>query len=923
MVALYDQEPAEEFNVGSVNLSEAFQGRRAMSASPVKSLNRASLPSYLTSGKLAELSEDLSSMFSTASVSKEQLRELSRSPISRKLHISKNNYAIPIPFTLQLPPRLSNSAPSTPNSETFNVNLRPKSPSRMIFTGKCYEPVYSEPEDGYEDYEYIHRATHTAPVADKPPSVTSSRKKVAKFVQKTQSIPLDQLSMIEEAPTRDNSVNSKALSVLPASPVSAGPSISLCNSKPTNIVHGQKITTEVHGDAHRKPEDTFISGVSAPLALWSRLPEKSHIIIPQTTTYLHNLNNGTGELRIDKRSFSDESRVSSVSSFSSVGDFFNVNAYAYSLRARSDLKVKSQLLHHAPQQAEQRNTSGSSEISQSSWNSVQKSLDFNLKDTLSNETGDLGCDETYSNEMPTTNIDKNDTIDASFLPLNIVTQEKSALLVEKEVDETNNGAGIGFNFPNDASNVTNKKSLKRNSGLKNARAGHSSYSLMSSTGQIEIPDLVDLSIQQKFSRPIKGRSSVSSARSSDNMEPIGMPSRAARDHFKSMCGDTSTESDSDSSFNSQFSKLNKATINKAQLSPVKKAALNKSPRSIVSSLSPIRHVRHRSMYNIDFDSFEPQVSPERKHSRSRSTADLAAISNSLGSFKLDQGPGIVATNREDKSEHVTIPNIVVAEPPKKIEYAVDFKTANKIPENKDMFRIKAPIDYYKRPTISTYSHYDYRNAGNSEVSSSYQSSRTAKETASTAPTDTNSVVIDLTKDGYNICMIKRNDSQLSYRSVIEKTKDGRDVEVVLVDEDDEADKQVDRDDLLSIYSRYMKDWAVRSSSVRSSASEASTATANSWTNSETTFQVKSMASIRRAQAFSKAKSTIRPSVGQKPKLAGGITEDQDKAYLYTHSKHLQGHQRGKILESNYFDYTAGDNYDFNTLMDQRKSSGIK
>lgn len=920
--------------------------RGLASSSPDKALNRLSLPPYILNGHNESL-EDLASQLLApspgqsplpTSVSADRLRELLRLPISRKLHITRSNYAIPIPFTLQLPPKLS--APSTPNnSAPSSVALSPRSPLRLVFTGKSYEPMDPESEE-----DNLYR-TNVSPAA-KPPSTTASRKKIAKFVQKTHSVPLDQLSMIEEKLTRANSMKTKSLPLLPGSPASTGPRRALLRKPPPEMdpVLEAPVAKRVQLAVLTKDVETasklvtsrltpLLSGAEprvahphqnlAPPEMVNRnmVPTISTVTPPngclrQSTAFHHNLNNGAvAELRIAKRSFSDESQVSSVSSFSSVGDIFN---HLITTSPRP-MKVSPRLLLQNSQERKLSTQSAERGKVQNLWNSVQKSLDISVKDSDQDQESEEDEEE---NDIA------DDTIDADILPLNVPA---------KKVDD-NSGAGIGFNFPNNNTNVTNGKKKKSSP----ARKSHSSYSLMSPEGQIEIPNLDDLRVDSPNSR-------------SDKIEPIGMPSKAAREHFKSMYGE-STDSDSDSSFNSQFSKLNRSA--NAQLSPIKETS---QPRLLAAS--PIRHARQRSMYNIDFGS-EVQVSPQRKHTRLKSAADLANLLPAKG-FKfggilpglknvekqqrIQQGnlqPAQQASTetqgdrgkigRENiRTQGVAVPAfakelpsvpIVVAEPPRKVQYAVDFKRAKEHPSHED-FSVKEPVDFYHRSTLSATasrsSHLTYQTA--SEIASSYQSSRTARETVSTAPTDNDSVVIDLTKDGYNVCMIQRNDSQLSYRSVIEKTKDGKDVEVVLVEEED------DRDDLSSIYSRYMNDWVSRSDSVRSSASEASTTSANSWCNSESNFQVRSMVAARREHEYKNLRS---PALALNTKMGQNIGKMGQKSSQKTSQNNGKmgqmanqrnfvntntaaqkvgprfGTKKALPVASAYHDYMAGKSYSF-------------
>ncbi|SGZ54163.1 CIC11C00000001040 [Sungouiella intermedia] len=1022
MVALNKHKSVDDLDVGSVNLSLASPTRRARSSSPVKSMNRLSMPP-LPSRHLADSNDDLLSTFSVNSSISTNFRELSRSPISKKLHISRADLAIPIPFTLQLPPKLSKSLPTTPRTST-SPQLSPKStPSKLVFNGSSYEAMEFDEVDSADVSYSGPRSNPGSPSIAKPPSVTASRKKVAKFVQKTNSIPLDQLSMIEEASTRANSVKSKALTLLPVSPLPSSHSLSrrLLRKPPPDMepvleapvanrvisgVNSNSINAKLLADS---AGSSVLSAQPSPvesafeLTKTSIQPETNEIVeimrllgtsrvheyskssasgspeeelapplvaerhdarlgLSHTTAFHHNLNNTTTELRIDKRTFSDESHVSSVSSFSSVGDYFNTYPFNYSPRA----DFRDSLLHLAqrnqpvpqtqriqavlaiskqqPVQSRQslipppqvdlsRNvstksyTSESSEGSHSSWNSLQKSLDLTLKESLSN-TSDI--EDTTLNQVVLTPLEVDETMEIEILPLNIVKSGQESL-EKPEVDASNNGAGRSFNFPNNESNITNTASKKKApNSFKNS---HSAYSLMSSTGQIEIPDLDDLSIQEKYSQTVRVNGSISSGTesASDIIEPIGMPSRAARDHFKSIYGEHSSDSDSDSSFNSQFTKLNKKRSSK--LSPIEESVstpvLQASPAK-----SPVRHARQRSMYNIDFEGFNSEASPIRKHSRSRSTADVSIVSKEL--------PPTPQTRMNLANDEIlgSSPKIVVAEPPKKVQYAVDFKTATKVPQKEDMFHIKAPLNYYQGSSLSATnrsSHSEYLTAGGSDIASSYQSSRTARETMSTAPTDNNSVLIDLTKDSYNLCMITRKDSQLSYKSVIEKTKDGKDVEVVLVDEDDDTNNMdlgndIDRDDLLSIYSHYMNDWVVRSDfkrsdlaradfkrsdSMLSSASEASDMTTSSWTPTETNFHVKSVIATRREREPISLRGARAALAGRN--LAKNVEAPQGKR-LPVNSVVTKTKPRIELRESNYYDYSAGENYDFKTFMEKRAIS---
>lgn len=996
MVALYKLKSGDDLMMGSVNLSLASPTVRAQSSSPVKSMNSRSLPPH--SHHPSASNDVLMSMLTgSRTYTNHHLRELSKSPISRKLHVSRANFAIPIPFTLQLPPKLTKSLPTTPNT---SVHLSPTSPSRLMFNGNSYEAVDSDCSDAEESFSRP-KSIPSLPSAAKPPLVTASRKKVANFVEKTKSIPLDQLSMIEEASTRANSVKSKVMPLLPASPAPSGPSVSgrllrkpppdmeltlkapVANRVVSGLINKEAVSAGLQSKSvspptvERKRIDLTTNLPDGPLATPADVERYSEGAggLSHTTAFHHNLNNTNADLRIEKRTFSDESHVSSVSSFSSVGDFFNVNIYdsprfvdMRGSQLRGAQKVKAQQPKPGepeisvqpekttqsadsrqlviPVQPIQSSRNGStksivsepSEVSQSSWNSLQKSLDLTLKESLSNCSATMEAESTNIDQTMVATNEADGTTETEILPLNVV---RSAEPSEKEgVDDSNNGAGISFNFPNNQSNVTNLAVKKK--APNTFKKSQSAYSLMSSSGRIEIPDLDDLKIHQEYSQNAKPSNSSNAGSGSDNLEPIGMPSRAARTHFKSMYG-YSTDSDSDTSFNSLFTKLNthkSADIHKStKILPIKESV--STPRiEPPSRTSPVRHARQRSMYNIDLESLGANVSPTRKHGRSKSTADLSHFSRDLP--PISRSP-IVANLAQAGIRQATSPGsspkIVVAEPPRKIEYAVDFKSATKGPEKEDLFHLKSPLDYYRRSNlpVSRSNHSQFQTAGTSEAASSYQSSRTAGDTMSTAPTDNNSVVIDLTKDGYNLCMITRKDSQLSYKSVIEKTKDGKDVEVVLVDEDDDTNNtsdSIERDDLLSIYSHYMNDWAVRSDfkhsdlakanlkrsdSMLSSASEASNMTASSWTASENNFHVKSSIAFRREKEPIRLRGPKMGTTFSGQRLAG-IKESHQEIRPPPKVKAPSARLRVERPESNYFDYSMGENYDFKSFMKKQATS---
>lgn len=1002
MASLHKRKSVDDLNVG-MSLPLITPERRARSTSPVKNRHSIALEFFPT---LPASTEDQVSILSSNSrlsnspKSYEHLLKLSRSPISKKLHISKSNYTIPIPLTLQLPPKLSQSAPTSPKlPETPN-----RSPKKLIFNGLAYEAADSL-SDSEKDTSF---SRPTSPF--KPPSLATSRKKMAKFVQKTQSIPLDQLSMIEEASinSRNSSVKSKELPSCPTSqlsvkrtllrkpppdlevtspviyaappivystspkvclipPVSRAPLVApVATTPPSVLLSGtparpviverapiveRSFIVETEGGDTRSSEiqlpiklNTEKCGPNQTLAdttIVAQTPLRVNISpapqfetdevasLPHSKPYHHNLNLGSeAVLKINKRSFSDESNVLSVSSFSSVGDVLNLHHHSQCPSTKQNARISSSIASYLKQNNLDRNSSFKNDISPAaSFNCTQR--DEKETSDVPEGTNHQRCESKGLPPLPC--VDE----DAPTPPLNItrVVTTSADDIEGNDLDEIkldvddNNGAGRGFNFPNDSSNVTNsEEARKRKLAKRGMKSSTSGFSLRSSTGQIEIPDLEDTEVLLEYARvKYTGvgfddllRASSDTSKESGSMEPIGVPSQAAKEHFQTMYGDRSADTDSDSSFNSQFSKLNTGP---KLASPIKKVSESTSLGNISSQSSPIRHARHRSMYNIDFDLTDLPAAPALKHMRSKSIAAPG---------KMAERPETIAQkSKSPQQEDEETPLILVTEPPKKIQYAVDFKDAS-ASRSHFGFPVTMPNDYYQRSrssldhrsVINNSSRDSFSTPLHSDTASSYQSSKTARATASTAPSDSGSVVIDLTKEDYNVHMIKRHDSTMSYRSVIERTSDGKAVEVVLVEEDEEIPRE-DRDDLLSIYSRYMNDWLERSDTVRSSGSEQSDISANSWANSESNFHVKSMASLRRTQAYNNDGKLRIPDDIRQEETKMAIVKTIRKALPIQAKAELRIPPKGtRTKEGNYFDYSATEKYDFNSFMKQRATKDV-
>lgn len=991
---------------------------RARSSSPIK--NRRPLSPCLDS-----FSSDVTSIASSP-LTHEQLVQLSRSPIARRLHITKPEYAIPIPFTLKLPPRLSGSGSQTPQKESSPSASPKHSPKRLFFSGQDYEAASSGSESESEiarDYEKL------AAVA-KPPSVTASRKKVAKFVEKSNTVPADQLSMIEESSTRTNSVKSKELPQIPESklmPVglskpphnvilgARGPSLTrkLLRKPPPDLVFDKRTPTETSAmpvkasvpygkasldptsdlnpkealklDADRLKPTTGSLGIvhltnaihrqdnkqpqrqqphpeqqqrqnQHPEQLQQQQQQQHRSIrtstgiepnhLPQTQAYRHNLYLGDKlKNEKNKRAFSDESQVSSVSSFNSFGDFaaFKFGTVPHSLNETSPQELSS------ARDNSLRQTSGSSTVSSvKSWNSLQRSLDLSLKNTLSNMSRSLpeNSDGTSKSlpELPWDDV-ADRTIEVAPLCISKSVNEKAQTLsdgkewelielgkeesledsIEDEDSELqqssgsveyNNGDGKRFSFPNNLSNITNSKEAKQRTPKINSSA---SYTLISPTGQIKIPDLENAS--QHYLMNESRKDSVEPP-----LEPIGYPSKAAREYFNSMYDNLSTDSDTDGSFNSQFTKLN---CRSQQKLPEKKALITKPAPPSVTSVSPVIHTRHRSVHSIDLASFEKEEITRGKQ-RPKSVADVE-LSRPSSTDKCEEISRNKDVNEEadlrveDPLEDTSL-RIVVAEPPAKVKYAVDFKSTFAPPIKSQRSATGGFDGYYLPERMTSRSAKENRRSyplTDSELASSYHSSNTAGETLSTAPTETGSITIDLTKEGYDLCMIKRQDSTLSYKSVIEKTKDGQNVEVVLVDEDEDA--STERDDLLSIYSRYMGHWEARepyrSFSTRSYASESSEA--SSWAGSESNFQIKRIPAIQNTRPYPTSAMFSKKEVSTftGASHARGINKlDKTIPNLVSPSKNSSLPSRREV---NYFDYSSNAKYDFNSFINQRDTASLR
>lgn len=781
-------------------------------------------------------------------------------------------------------------------------------------------------------------------------------------------------------------------------------------------------------------------------------PNKSQVPKSQRETNLNMLTHASDPdkaPKIHKRSFSDESHVSSVSSFSSVGDFMHIarlqamSPPAEKLRFinfnhgnnQNQLKIQpksndvkpndsteklenpkksetqdSRMLFIPPQNI--RNVSSSSTSSfqslgtSSSWDSLQKSIDITLGSRPDEEI------VTKKSIKPTTKVTKilggnNQSDDGSWLDTsesdsedennsnNQITQEyentKSLNIHKEEVsnDKTvlnlmnvnNTEINRNFYFPNTFENSTNSQEVKdRVPQENNRKARHSFYS---SNGQIEIPDLSDKRFSDEYSSiapssyngttfsEIRTEISVSDVDDESNTNlKIGVPGRDAIKHLKQQYSALGDDSDADYASNITSLYNTGANSDKMQMKPASVQPQLECNLLVPGRRSPAKHARHKSMFNIDFDlgkgknnsnhsrhksvdilsemtTFGKQQSRANTDSRSAG-GDLDESAGSKSRINIEQpvAPLVITRKPSSESKHVNnniqkeeqnqeqeeILNIKVAEPPKKVDYAVDFKESNSQDEDFGTPFITPRIGSRSIETSSG------RNIG-AITKSLKPKTRLVASKGEDSDSETESVVIDLTKDKYDVVhVIGRKDSTRSYKSTTE-TINGKNVEVVLVEDEDEDEEENEEiyDELMSIYSKYRNDsWLFRNNSTTSSTASFSSRSSSTLRQKQrgipssiqtpkhprdlnikrsTTESLASSSSTSTSMARYKSKRILPPT--KTPSLTSNskITNDN----IQKKQSQLR-HKSMPALESHYFDYASNDQYDFNTFMQQRRTS---
>ncbi|EDK41167.2 hypothetical protein PGUG_05265 [Meyerozyma guilliermondii ATCC 6260] len=876
------------------HLDGAYDQRRARSSSPIKKrITRVDLPPipYATE-------EDIKSVSSGGSRVSDELKLLSKSPLSKRLHInaagSGSKYVIPIPFTLQLPPKLS-PRNRTPASSCASSPERQKSPSRLMYTGSGYEMVDSDDGNSFSEAQ-LNKAIAMSP---KTPTKSPSGPKGIYTKPKKD---LDEMSVINEVPSAGNSRASSLHSRLRELAQETPPAV------PAKPVKSMK--TSKSGPIHPVPYPMDLEAEKlrfGSVNLQRKPPpaaQNDHQL--QKTTTIANFSqvrdSDNSPYREQIRLFSEGSAVSSSRSFSSVEEAVRGRSVSDFRRGfgnfpNKDESVVAESDSESTSASYSESENSSITASSASWDSLQNSVDITIGDgksmvaeesaedsQIESEGEDSWTDSSVENASET---NKNTVVNSLYLsnvdlPISVERKATSESEKSKKPDDDvtsqpilshgNNGAGREFSFPNNTTNITNSPSIKsRKDPYENKST---KFNFSTSAGQIEIPDIDNLSSNYNWSessqylavyqgtkedaRETKDESSSKSEAGSSVLEPIGFPSQAAKQvvqlQFQNMYHGSDADSDSgmESITYSAYS-----TTPKSKSTPCLSSGTQKS-------LPPLPQ---------EVTETQPQLQPpvnmramghRRGHTRSKSV-DL----DSLFSMNMRES---VRTNEPSKFESVKdteeTENIIVNEPPKKISYEVDFtevekgddemqtphgldrtftehlrKTLGKM-EKLDL-KGKATNDIYIPPrssekTVPSFERQMFRlppkprfDDNSSNSATSYQSSRSAISNDSTAASDTESVVIDLTEDKFDICTVKRNNSTASYMSITEKTKEGKPVEVVLVDDDQ-------KDELESIYSKYRNDnWLFRTNSTTSSsASFSSGASFDSNARSETALKLK-------------------------------------------------------------------------------------
>lgn len=399
--------------------------------------------------------------------------------------------------------------------------------------------------------------------------------------------------------------------------------------------------------------------------------------------------------------------------------------------------------------------------------------------------------------------------DSVIEPLRIsrkLTKENIVVDLPEEVE--NVGAGKEFQFPNSSLKVTNEQPVKRNEIKEKNR-----YSFYSSDGQIEIPDLSDQKVMDQYSScapsSYNGTTFSDIGTVSSHSEPLSgagtfdtlnVPGKEAMKHFSRQFGVLGLDDDSDSSvlFTTNLTERydrrktlgdgklittsrdpdneggsrsqsgpcppsngSEANTSKTQQHvPTQNSTQQDSSSAPIRRGSPVRHGRNKSLCHIDFNPDDAQPT----HVRAKSLGEQLKVSTAPLNIK----------HRSSGSEGIL--NLNIAEPPALVNYAVDFQESKEQECGPDLPGV-AMHDKLILKMIK-------------EIQQ-----RQSKPTTTPQDADTESIVIDLTTEKYDLYYVNRNDSVHTYKSVTEKLDDGKEVEVVLVDDDEEDDVTLQYDEM--------------------------------------------------------------------------------------------------------------------------------
>ncbi|RCK67704.1 hypothetical protein Cantr_03273 [Candida viswanathii] len=639
--------------------------------------------------------------------------------------------------------------------------------------------------------------------------------------------------------------------------------------------------------------------------------------------------------------------------------------------------------------------------STSSWDSLQKSIDISYsrhddddekatKKTIKPPRKLEDDDSSWLDTSGSSDDEAEDEEDKEVedtKPLKISRQETVTTTNEiKLVVPDNDGPGISFHFPNDNTNVTNSKEVKsRVIHEVNRRARYSFYS---NDGHIEIPDLTDKRVIDEYSEKtpssyngttfseIRTETSVSDCEeeSDTNHLKIGVPGKAAMNHLKQQYKSVG-DNDSDGELSSNITSLFGTTEIKPKdfPQPVPQPQLQCNILLPASRLSPPKHTRRKSLFNIDFDIgkiaknithggmghsrnksvdlFSEVSTFGKEHVRVKSPTPeksmMSEIDTSVNKSVVSEesikplSPHKNAKPAEEQPKPKSDPqpqqdddelmNIKVAEPPKIVNYEVDFKES----DSKGEEDFGSP--FMNPRIISKSAERPLKVNPKGKRPSSTPTPRKTTRSPTPKDDDSESVIIDLTKDKYEVvCMIDRSGSTRSYRSTTE-TINGKDVEVVLVDDDEEeeegkSDAGSNYDELLSLYSKYRNNtWLFRNNSALSSRASF-TSGAGSVIHTKKTAPVSaniardlnmmrssaSIASSTPSKSY-QSKRIHPPSVKHEPHPQQPVEQAQTTTTTPMMAK-AKRHQSMPPVESHYFDYASNENYDFNTFIQQRKLS---